>query len=194
LTRCGCSKLVLTVCYNFAALLVLCCPSLSQVTVDIDAETARRAANRTFLEDLAVNDNAYTYQNFCIKEDALYLPGWTTPINYTNDTYTASGIVVQVRILPGKRLAARFVDARQTQLKAQGNPTAPAILSKEEYNKSVRDEIENIFSGGFFGTPLCDDVIKANPLRKADLFAVDSLNGYKRLSELLKAVSAPAPR
>jgi hypothetical protein len=167
---------------GFIATLVACgifsISSSSQVAVDIDSETARRAANRTLLDDLSVNDNAYIYQNFCIKENVLFIPGWTTPINYTNDTHTASGIILHIRTLPGKRLTTQFVDARQVQLKAQGNPAAAAILSKDEYNKAVRDGIERIFSGGLFGTPLCDDELKANPLRKTELFAVDSLNGY----------------
>jgi hypothetical protein len=61
-------------------------------------------------------------------------------------------------------------------------------LSKEEYNKAVRDAINNIFTGGFFGTHMCEDELKSNPLRKTDLFAVDSLNGYNKLSDLLKSV------
>jgi hypothetical protein len=121
------------------------------------------------------------------------MSGWTVPINYSNDTDTASGVILHIRIQPGKRLTAEFVDARQVQLKAQGNPNAAIVLSKDEYNKAVRDKIEQIFSGGFFGTVSCEDVLKSNTLRKTELFAVENLNGYKKLSELLKAVSAATP-
>jgi hypothetical protein len=47
--------------------------SYAQVSLDIDIETARRAASKTFVDDLSVNDNAYIYQNFRIKDDALYV-------------------------------------------------------------------------------------------------------------------------
>jgi hypothetical protein len=163
--------------------------SYSQVSVDIDAETARRAVGTMFLEDLSVNDNAYIYSNLCVKDNGLYITGWTVPANHSKDTYTDSGVTLQIRVLSGRRLAVWFVDARQVQLKAQGNPSAGAVLSKEEYDKAVRRDIERIFSGDLFHTPMCDDELRSNPLRKTDLFAVDTLNGYKKLSDVLRSVS-----
>jgi len=165
----------------------------SQVSIDIDANQARRAVNETILEDLAVNDTAYVYGGFCVKDGALYIPGWVVPTNYSTSTYTESGVTMQVRILPGKRLSATFVDARQAQLKAQGNPNAGSVLSKEEYDKAVRERINRIFQGGgglFAANLSCDDTLKFNPLRKTDLYAVDSLNGHKKLSELLASVTS----
>jgi hypothetical protein len=166
-------------------------PSVSQVIIDIDANVARRAANETVLEDLSVNDTAYIYGSFCIKDNALYIPGWVVPANYSDSTYTASGVILQLRVLPGKRLSATYVDARQVQLKAQGSTNASSVLSKEEYNKSVKEKINQIFHGGsFFGTPACEEELKFNPLRKTEFFAIDSLNGHKKLSEALNSLSS----
>ena len=166
-----------------AGTLSFACPhfSFSQVMIDIEANVARHAANQTTLDDLSVNDTAYIYDGFCIKDGALYIPGWVVPVNYSNDTYTASGVILQLRVLPGKRLSATYVDARQVQLKAQGNTNAASVLSKEDYNKSVREAINQIFHGGFFGTVTCEDELKSNPLRKTEFFAIDSLNGHKKL-------------
>jgi hypothetical protein len=162
--------------------------------IDIDSDTARRAANRTQIEDLSVNDTAYVSGGFCIKDGGVYIPGWVTPTDYSTATWTASGVLTQIQIVAGKRVTARFVDARQAQLKAQGNPNAAPVLSREEFNKGVIGVINEIFGGGlFFGTMTCDDVARFNPLRKLNLYAIDSFNGYKKLSQLLTSVQSKLP-
>ncbi len=164
-------------------------PALAQVQVDIDQETASRSANRIEIRGLSVNDIAYLYSAYCIKDGGLFVTGWSIPVNYGDSTWNASGIVTQIEVLPGRKIEAKFVDARQAQLKAQGNTKYEVEMPKEEYNKLVREKVSSFFNGGFLdSSPMCDEILKANPMQKPDLFAVDSLNGFKKLSELLKSV------
>jgi hypothetical protein len=173
----------------FLLIILVSFPAFPQVQVDIDQETASRAANNIEIRSLSVNDSAYVYSAYCIKDGGLYMTGWATPANYADTTWNATGIITQIKILPGRKVEAKFVDARQAQLKAQGNSKYEMEMSKEEYNRLVREKISSFFIGRFFdSSPMCDEILKANPLQKPDLYAVESLNGFKKLSELLKSV------
>ena len=161
----------------------------AEVLIDIDADTARKSAQETTLEDLSVNDSVLIYKNFCIKDDRLYILGWTTPANLGASNYTASGVILKAVVLPGKKLKLTYVDAAQAQSIARGNTLAPAVLSPKDYNRHIRDDIYRVFSGGLFGTTLCDSEHVQNPLRRMTLFDIESLNGFTSLAALLKSVS-----
>jgi hypothetical protein len=66
-------------------------------------------------------------------------------------------------------------------------------MSKADYNHEVRDRIAEIFDGDkfFSGTSSCDEVERINPLRHTDLYAVESINGFTKLSDLLAPVKSP---
>ncbi len=162
----------------------------AQIKIDISSDDARKAANETTIDDLAVHDTAFIYANFCINNGGLYVPGWTRPANLASDTYAATGIVLRVEILPAKKLKGTWVDAAQTQLVAKGNPKSPPVLSKDTYNRHVINAINSIFSGGSWGINACDDDQRANPLRKLTLYAVDSINGFSKISELLASAQS----
>ncbi|MFQ6238261.1 hypothetical protein [Sinorhizobium meliloti] len=175
----------------FAACLSSLLPlsAAAEVLIDIDAHTARAAVQRTTLDDLSINDTALMHSSFCIKDQRLFVPGWTSPSSLGTDTYAANGVIFKAVVLPGKKLKITLVDAAQAQNVAKGNPSAPSVLSTEDYNKEVRGHINYLFSGGLFGTTTCDDEQRQNPLRTLTLFEVESINGFNSLSELLKSVS-----
>lgn len=162
----------------------------AEVLIDIDADTARKAVQDTTLDDLSINDSVMIYKNFCIKDNRLYILGWTNPANLATSTYTADGVILKAIVLPGKKLKLTYVDAAQAQSVARGNTTAPAVLSSEAYSREVRTDINRIFGGGFFGTVSCEAEQGQNPLRKLTLFDIESLNGFTSLSALLKSSQA----
>ena len=162
--------------------------AFAQVTIDVDSETARKASGETNLSDLSVNDTAIIYSTFCATDKNLYLPGWKSPTNLADATYAATGVLLKVVILPGKRVKLTYVDAAQAQSIAKGNASAPAVLSKEAYAKAVMSDVANIFDGGLFGTEDCEQLRARNPLRPLELYEVDSINGFRTISELMKSI------
>jgi hypothetical protein len=159
--------------------------AFSQVKLDVTRDVARQAAGETTIDDLAVHDTAFVYRPYCIKDSALYIPGWTTPLDLAATSYDQTGTVLKIEILPGKRLKGTFVDAAQAQRVARGATNAPSSLSKEDYGRSIISTINGLFSGGAFGTNDCDEELRTNPLQKTTLYVVDSLNGFHKISELL---------
>ena len=105
----------------------------AQVKLDISSDQARKAAGVTTLDDLSIHDTALIYQNFCIKDGGLYVPGWTVPANLSADSpsWAASGIIRRIEILPAKTIKGLWVDAVKAQHIAQGNTTAPSVLSMD---------------------------------------------------------------
>jgi len=162
----------------------------AQVKLDISSDQARKAAGVTTLDDLSIHDTALIYQNFCIKDGGLYVPGWTVPANLSADSpsWTASGIILRIEILPAKTIKGVWVDAVKAQHIAQGNTTAPSVLSMDEYNKLVRQSINQLFAGGSFGVNDCAELQKKNLMRQMTLYAVETINGYSKISELLASV------
>jgi hypothetical protein len=165
--------------YCLLAVMLMACfasGAQAQMALDINSDTARRAADKKTLDDLAVNDTALLYENFCIQDNALYMPGWTQPADLATSGYPATGVMLRVEVLLGKKLRGRFVDAAQAQKIAQGNTAQSSNMSKEDYNKGVIGVIDRLFMGGAFGTQLCEEEQRQNPLRKLNLFTVESLN------------------
>jgi hypothetical protein len=169
--------------------------AFSQVKLDVTSDVARQAARVTTIDDLSVHDTAFVYNSpFCIKDSALYVPGWTSPMDLAATSYDKHGTVLKIEILPGKRLKGTFVDAAQAQRVARGATNAPSTLSKEDYGRSIISMIYTLFRPGLFGTKDCDEEIRTNTLRTTNLYVVDSLNGFLKISELLAdAVSKTKP-
>lgn len=161
----------------------------AEVLIDVDANTVKAAVGETTLDDLSINDSAVIYSSFCIKDQRLYVPGWTSPSSLGTNTYAATGVLFKALVLPGKKLRITLIDAAQAQNVAKGNPSAPPVLSTDDFNKEVRGHINHVFSGGSWGTLTCDDEQRQNPLKTLTLFEVESINGFNSLSELLKSVS-----
>ncbi|PDT50044.1 MULTISPECIES: hypothetical protein [Sinorhizobium] len=176
----------------FAACLWSLLPSFSayaEVLIDVEAENVRAAVGETTLDDLSINDSVHIYKNYCIKDQRLYIPGWANPANLAASKYSSEGVLLKAVVLPGKKLKMTYVDAAHAQAVAKGNTSAPAVLSTDDYNKHVREDINRIFDGGLFGTVTCEEEQRQNPLRQMNLFEVESINGFNSLSELLKSVS-----
>jgi hypothetical protein len=122
------------------------------------------------------------------KNGGLLVPGWTRPADLANSTSSARGIILKLQVLPGHRLKATYIDAAQAQNKAKGNPSAPQVLSKEQYTQEILAIIRSIYSDGPWGTLSCDEERHQDSLRDVNLFAVESINGYETLSELLASL------
>jgi hypothetical protein len=182
---------------RFAAIIVLssfsvafCDHAWAQVLIDIDSDAAKKANDIRSLNDLTVNDAALFYSgSFCVQNNMLYMPGWLQPADLAHSSYAQTGLMIRVEVLPAKKLRARFIDGAQAQEIAQGKPTAPSTMTNDEYNKAIIDTIYGWFRGGFFGTHLCEEEQRQSPLRKLNLFAVESLNGYTKISDLLASVT-----
>ncbi len=162
-------------------------PVQAEMLIDVDVTTARASVGETTLDDLSINDTAMIYQSFCLKDDRLYIPGWTTPTDLAASTYPATGVMLKLAVLPGKKLRMNFIDAAQAQSMAKGNISAPPVMTAESYNKDVREAVNRLFGGGAFGTATCDEEQRQNPLRTLTVFEVDSINGYNKLSDVLEA-------
>jgi hypothetical protein len=168
---------------------MVCATAIAQVTIDISADAARKAAGIIYLEDLAVHDIALIYENFCVKDGGLYVPGWTIPANLAADTYTASGLILRIEIMPGRKIKGTWVDAAKAQRIAKGNTDTTDVLSKENYNQAVRRAISRIFDGGYFGVNSCDEIQRENALRPLTVYPLESINGFTKLSDLLASVT-----
>jgi hypothetical protein len=162
----------------------------AQMAVDVTNEEARHTVGKTYITDLSVNDTALIYDSFCVKDGGLYVLGWTTPADLAESKYDATGIILKIEVLPGKRLRGTYVDAAQAQMLARGKVGATKVLSTKDYNEEVRNAVSRIFEGGFFGSSDCDQEQLSNPLRELKLFPLDSINGHSRISDLLNSVSA----
>ena len=85
-----------------ASVVLSACSALAQMKVDLPAETARKAAKKTYLDDLAVRDTALIYRNLCVENGSLFVPGWTVPADLANSNYQQSGIILRVEVLPAR--------------------------------------------------------------------------------------------
>jgi hypothetical protein len=175
-----------------ASVVIFGCSALAQMKVDLPAETARRAANKTYLDDLAVRDTAFIYQNMCIDNGSLFVPGWTVPTDLANSDYKASGLILRIEVLPGKKLKGTLVDAAQAQGIAKGRTNEPKALSESAFKQAVIDYVNGLYIGGWFGVSSCEDERRANPLRTLNLFSLESINGFSKVSDLLASVTGKA--
>jgi hypothetical protein len=147
----------------------------AQFELDVENDRVRRAAGDTYIEDLAVNDTALVYAgSLCVSGSKLHLPGWSEPRNLAEDSYAATGTILRVTILPGRRVRAVCVDAAQAQSIAKGNTSAPAVLSKLDFNKDVRRDIAQFYVGGGFFIDTCERLESENPMRALTLYPVDT--------------------
>ena len=183
------SRLVLFALALQAATLIVV-PAYAQVKIDVSAETARRAANKTYLDDLAVHDTALIYQSICIENESLFVPGWTIPADLAASDYKATGLMLRIEVLPGKKLKATLIDAAQGQGIAKGHSNEPKTLSASDYNVEVINYVNGLFAGGAFGVDTCEEERRANPLRTLNLFSIESINGFTKISELLASVTS----
>jgi hypothetical protein len=67
-----------------------------------------------------------------------------------------------------------FVDAAQAQKVAQGQTNPPPSLTKDQYNKAIKDMVYRLFAGGPSGMITCEQEQRQKPLRKMTLFIVES--------------------
>jgi hypothetical protein len=162
----------------------------AQVKIDVPADIARRAANKTYLDDLAVHDTALFYQSLCVESGSLFVPGWTPPADLANSSFPATGLIMRVEVLPGKKLKATLIDAAQAQGIARGRSNEPKALSMSDYNAAVIDYVNRLYEGGDFGVPTCEEERRLNSLRTLNLFSLESINGFTKISELLASVTA----
>ncbi|MBX5152582.1 hypothetical protein HJB78_16550 [Rhizobium lentis] len=173
----------------FVALGFLAQSAHAEVLIDITENVAKEAVGTTTLDDLSINDTALIYSGFCVSDGRLYIPGWTAAATLASDTFKATGVMLRVTVLPGKKLKGLYVDAAQAQQVAKGDANAAPVISKDDYNTAVRRDVGRIFVGGTFGTQACEQEQHENPLRKMTIFEVESVNGQTSLSALLKSVA-----
>lgn len=163
--------------------------SYSQMKLDTPADSVRRLANETYIEDLTVNDTAHVYNNICIENGGMYLPGWTQPADLANSSYAQTGVILKIQVLPGKKLKTTLVDAAQAQAVAKGKSNEPASLDPAAYRKAVIDYVNGLYKGTFFGPRLCEEERRGNPVRTLTLYPVESINGYSKISDLIASFS-----
>jgi hypothetical protein len=175
-----------------ASVALFACSALAQMKVDLPAETARRAAKKTYVDDLAVRDTALIYQNLCVENGSLFVPGWTVPADLANSTYQQTGITLRIEVLPGKKLKGTLIDAAQAQAIAKGRTNEPKVLSEAAFNEAVIDFVNNLYSGGWWGVTSCEEERRTNPLRTLNLLSLESINGFSKVSELLASVTGKA--
>jgi hypothetical protein len=157
----------------------------SQVKIDISSDDARKAAAITTIDDLSVHDSALIYESYCIKDEALYVPGWTRPADLASSNYPATGLMLRIEVLPGKRLKGTLVDAAKAQQVAKGNASTTSTMSKDEYNSNIISIVNRILDGGDWGVKSCEFEKNFAPLKVMNLYSIDSINGHTKLSELL---------
>jgi hypothetical protein len=126
--------------------------------------TVRKLANKTYLEDLSVNDTALIYQSMCVDNGGLFVPGWVVPADLAKSDYKAQGLLLRIQVLPGKKLRGTLIDAGQAQAMAKGHPNEPASLVGDDYKQAVISYVDGIYNGGFFGVLSCEDERRSNPL------------------------------
>ena len=160
----------------------------ADVTIDVTIEQLRVAGDNFQLDDLSVNDTAYLYGSFCYEDNKLFLPENVRSLDFAGDTYDASGVAYQVKVLPGRKVSVRIVDARQTQLVARGNPSAPPVLTRDELKEAVLRHLSALFFGRFFASPSCAVQRNEASLVPLGFFTVESINGYTSLSALIKSL------
>lgn len=134
-----------------------------------------------------MNDTAYIYSNFCHEDGKLFVPDTVRLQDFTKADYDATGVLYQIKVLPGRTLAVLIVDARQTQLAALGNPGAPAALTKIEFKDAVITNLKHLFVP-FFDPSSCAQQREWSVLTPLNFFTVDSINGHNSLSELIKSL------
>jgi hypothetical protein len=161
--------------------------------VDVSEDTIRRLANSTQLDDLAVNDTALIYRSMCLENGGLYVPGWTAPSDLAKSDYQQTGLMLRIQVLPGRKLRGTLVDAAQAQAIAKGRSNEPASLVGAAYNEAVISYIRGIYEGGFFGVLSCEDERRSNPLRTLNLFSLESINGFNKISDLVASVTPKNP-
>jgi hypothetical protein len=155
-------------------------PAFAQMKADLPADVVRHADNQTYLDDLVVNDTALIYPgSVCLDNGGLFVPGWTTPADLASTTYQASGVIMRIEVLPGKKLKGTLVDAAQAQEVAKGHSNAPRVLLQSDYNQAVIHYfLSLIYTGGEFGVKPCEQERRENPLRTLNLFSLESVNGF----------------
>ena len=115
-----------------------------------------------------------------------------SPVGRTraSSTYAASGLILRIEVLPGKKLKAILVDAAQAQAIAKGHSNEPKTLSTSDYNSAVIAYVHRFYEGGLFGVITCEEERRLNPLRTLNLFSLENINGFVKISELLASVTA----
>lgn len=139
-----------------------------------------------YLENLSVNDKAFIYNDFCVTDGSLYVPGWITPADVSGNEYNATGILLKIEVLSGRRLRAQFVDAAQAQSIARGNQKSPPVLDASGYKNAILAQINDLYRATIFGTVGCDELQRENTLRTLTLYSVETLNGFTKISDLLR--------
>jgi hypothetical protein len=171
------------------AILVFPVSIYAQMKIDLPADTLRKLANVTYLDDLAIHDTALIAKYLCIDNGAIFVPGWTTLADLGNAQYQASGVMLRVEVLPGKKLKGTLIDAAQAQAVAKGRPNVPGTLSTAEYNNEVITYVDGLYKGGGFGIETCEEERRQNPLRTLNLFSLESINGFTKISDLIASVT-----
>lgn len=159
----------------------------ADVVLDVTYDQVKAASNSLDLGDLSVNDTAFLYNPFCFEDNKLFVPVTERPTDLAGSEYDASGIIYQVKVLPGHKLSIRIVDARQAQLIARGTVDAAPSLSQPDFNSKIVDGIEALFRDNFFSSPICAVARSKSPLIDLQLYTVESINGFNKLSDLLQS-------
>src|SRR5262249_23518991 len=106
-----------------------------------------------------------------------------------SQNYAQTGVVLRITVLPGKKIRGVLVDAAQAQAIAKGKSNEPPSLDPDAYKEAVVNYVNNIYTGGAWGPFSCEDERRLNPLRSLTLYAVESINGFSKISDLLASVS-----
>jgi hypothetical protein len=87
-------KRLCTIILHQASASLFACEAVSQMKIDVPADTVRKLANITYLEDLSVNDTALIYQTVCVENGGLFVPSWTVPSDLAKSEYKQTGLLL----------------------------------------------------------------------------------------------------
>jgi DNA invertase Pin-like site-specific DNA recombinase len=87
-------KRLCTIILLQASASLFACEAVSQMKIDVPADTVRKLANITYLEDLSVNDTALIYQTVCVENGGLFVPSWTVPSDLAKSEYKQTGLLL----------------------------------------------------------------------------------------------------
>lgn len=160
----------------------------SQVAFDVTADELKTKTNSISLADLSINDTAYIYPTFCVRDGVLHLPSTTQPTNFANYTTDASGMTFQVTVLPGKRVSLKMIEAAKAQRFSRGDMSEMETMSREEMllEAAARFErflVQERFFGGLGQT--CSQVQEQLPLIEVTFFEVSDIEGHQSIKSLL---------
>jgi hypothetical protein len=162
--------------------------AIGQVAFDVTVDELKTKTNSISLADLSVNDTAYIYPTFCVREGVLHLPSTTRPTNFAEWTSNATGITFQVTMLPGKRVSLKVIEAAKAQRLSRGDMSEMETMTREQMLLEAADRFERfLVQERVFGVAgqTCSQLQEGLPLVEVTFLEVSDIDGHQSIKSLL---------